>query len=60
MANILILLPLTLFRSGSYIWPSYSAPRYIIGLSVSTSLMFGAVLTAFALMVLLKKYPHKT
>ncbi|KAJ6443389.1 MFS general substrate transporter [Purpureocillium lavendulum] len=43
---------------GSYIWPSNSAPRYIAGFSVSTSLMFGCVVTAAALMFLTKKYPY--
>ncbi|GJN86627.1 MFS general substrate transporter [Purpureocillium lilacinum] len=43
---------------GSYIWPSNSAPRYIAGFSVSTSLMFGCIVTAAALMFLTKKYPY--
>ncbi|KAH0592471.1 hypothetical protein MHUMG1_09858 [Metarhizium humberi] len=45
--------------SGSYIWPSNSAPRYIAGFSVSISLMFGTLLTACALMILTKKYPYE-
>ncbi|UNI15667.1 hypothetical protein JDV02_002178 [Purpureocillium takamizusanense] len=43
---------------GSYIWPSNSAPRYIAGFSVSTSLMFGCIVTAAALMFLTNKYPY--
>ncbi|KAL2127173.1 hypothetical protein VTI74DRAFT_11209 [Chaetomium olivicolor] len=43
---------------GSYIWPSNSAPRYIAGFSVSTSLMFGCVITAAVLMFLTRKYPY--
>jgi hypothetical protein len=45
--------------SGSYIWPSSSAPKYIPGFSVSIALMAGCVGTAFALMVLTKKYPYE-
>lgn len=48
-----------LIRSGSYIWPSSSAPKYIPGFSVSIALMAGCVGTAFALMVLTKKYPYE-
>ncbi|KAH8805435.1 phthalate transporter [Xylogone sp. PMI_703] len=44
---------------GSYIWPSSSAPRYIPGFSVSIALMAGCVVTGFALMVLIKKYPYE-
>ncbi|OAQ61101.1 MFS general substrate transporter [Pochonia chlamydosporia 170] len=44
---------------GSYIWPSDSAPRYIMGFSVSISLMFGTLLTALGLMILTKKYPYE-
>jgi hypothetical protein len=47
------------YRSGSYIWPSNDAPRYIAGFSVTTSLMCGTVITAFLLMVLTKKYPYE-
>lgn len=45
--------------SGSYIWPSNDAPKYIAGFSVSTSLMAGTVISAFLLMVFTKKYPYK-
>ncbi|KIM99148.1 hypothetical protein OIDMADRAFT_181575 [Oidiodendron maius Zn] len=44
---------------GSYIWPSSSAPKYIPGFSVSIALMAGCVGTAFALLVLTKKYPYE-
>ncbi|OAA69694.1 Major facilitator superfamily domain, general substrate transporter [Cordyceps fumosorosea ARSEF 2679] len=43
---------------GSYIWPSNSAPKYIAGFSVSICLMFGAIVTAFLLKVLLNKFPY--
>ena len=45
--------------SGSYIWPSSSAPKYVPGFSVSIALMAGCVGTAFALLVLTKKYPYE-
>ncbi|KAL1980915.1 hypothetical protein VTN96DRAFT_3335 [Rasamsonia emersonii] len=44
---------------GSYIWPSNTAPAYIPGFSVSTSLMFGCIVTALLLMVLTKRYPYE-
>ncbi|KFY16962.1 hypothetical protein V492_00971 [Pseudogymnoascus sp. VKM F-4246] len=44
---------------GSYIWPSSSAPKYIPGFSVSTALMASCIASAFAIMVLTKKYPYE-
>ncbi len=45
--------------SGSYIWPSSSAPKYIPGFSVSIALMACCIASAFALMALTKKYPYE-
>ncbi|KFY20081.1 hypothetical protein V491_04006 [Pseudogymnoascus sp. VKM F-3775] len=44
---------------GSYIWPSSSAPKYIPGFSVSIALMACCIASAFAIMVLTKKYPYE-
>lgn len=45
--------------SGSYIWPSSSAPKYIPGFSVSIALMACCIASAFAIMMLTKKYPYE-
>jgi hypothetical protein len=45
-------------NSGSYIWPSSSAPAYIPGFVTSTMLQFGSFVFAVAAYFLLKKYPY--
>ena len=45
--------------SGSYIWPSSSAPKYVPGFSVTTSLMFANVFVGLLLMILTRKYPYE-
>jgi hypothetical protein len=47
-------------HSGSYMWPDSTAPLYIPGFAVTTVLMFGVVVTSFALMILTKKYPYES
>jgi len=47
-----------IIRSGSYIWPAPSAPRYIPGFVTSAMLQFGSLAFAVAAWYLLKRYPY--
>ena len=44
---------------GSYIWPASTAPEYVPGFTVSTSLMAGTFATAAASIWLLRRFPYQ-
>lgn len=50
--------PLLTTCSGSYIWPSQSAPRYMPGFVTVTTFMFGVFSFAVVSIYLFKKYPY--
>ncbi|OZJ04492.1 hypothetical protein BZG36_02667 [Bifiguratus adelaidae] len=43
---------------GSFLWPSYTGPRYVQGFAVTTIFVFLLAVLAQALKVLLRKYPY--
>ena len=43
---------------GSYLWPSDDAPRYTMGLSVTSAFCFACALSALAMKYLDRKYPY--
>ena len=43
---------------GSYLWPSGDAPRYTVGLSVTSAFCFACALSALAMKYLDRKYPY--
>ena len=43
---------------GSYLWPSDDAPRYTVGLSVTSAFCFACALSALAMKYLDRKYPY--
>jgi len=45
-------------RSGAYIWPDLSAPRYIPGFVSTTMFQFGSLIFAVMALYLLRKFPY--
>jgi hypothetical protein len=45
-------------RSGAYIWPDLSAPRYIPGFVSTTMFQFGSLVFAVMAWYLLRKFPY--